>query len=55
MMTKGTQRLTFGPRLRKRHFFRKKKLRESDEFLQGSLSGLKQSDLLRKRNGLFQM
>ena len=53
-MTKGSQRLTFGLRLRKRHFL-EKKLRESDGFLQGFLSGLKQSDIVRKRNGLFQM
>ena len=40
-MTKGSQRLTFGLRLRKRHFLEKKKLRESDGFLQGFLSGLR--------------
>ena len=52
-MTKGSQRLTFGLRLRKRHFLEKKKLRESDGFLQGFLSGLKQSQASSQKKRAF--
>ena len=47
-MTKGSQRLSFGLRLRKRHF-----LEKSDGFLQGFLSGLKQSEASSQKKRAF--
>ena len=51
-MTKSSQRLTFELRLRKRNFL-EKKLRESDGFLQGFLSGLKQSEASSQKKRAF--